>query len=65
MLYAINSSKERIKASKGLEGFCPDCGQLLIPKCGMIKIHHECALFIVQQECFHETRNQNVTQTPT
>lgn len=40
MLYALSQTKERIKASKGLEGYCPDCGQPLIPKCGMIKIHH-------------------------
>ncbi len=40
MLYALSSSKERIKAVRGLEGYCPDCGQILIPKCGMIKIHH-------------------------
>ena len=39
MIWAyVDSIKE--KAATGLTGFCPDCHNSLIPKCGEINVHH-------------------------
>ena len=41
MIYALcKKTKLIIKAEKGAEATCKDCGSLMIPKCGEINIHH-------------------------
>jgi hypothetical protein len=41
MLYALKKEDNSfIPAEKGVIGYCPDCDQKLIPKCGVFKIHH-------------------------
>jgi ribosomal protein L37AE/L43A len=40
MIYAHNQSKEKIEATPEAEGFCPSCGEKLVPKCGQLKIWH-------------------------
>jgi len=40
MEFALSDKNDRIIATRGVKGFCPLCGELLIPKCGEIKIHH-------------------------
>ena len=39
MIWAIRKG-EKVKAQKGLNGFCPSCNEKLIAKCGEIKIWH-------------------------
>ena len=39
MIWA-NVDQEKAQAVKGSLGFCPDCNNPLIPKCGEINIHH-------------------------
>lgn len=39
MQFALVDNK-RTAASRGLTGFCPGCGGLVIPKCGSQRIHH-------------------------
>lgn len=40
MIFARTETGERVEAKHGLAGFCPGCGESLIPKCGEINIHH-------------------------
>jgi hypothetical protein len=41
MRWALHpETKERIEATPKAEAICPGCGALLIPKCGLIVIHH-------------------------
>jgi len=40
MLYAYSETKEKIKATPRAVGFCPDCGEQLVPKCGEKVIWH-------------------------
>lgn len=40
MLLAYNKYNNRIRAKPGLNGFCPECSDTLIPKCGTEKIWH-------------------------
>lgn len=40
MIIALNEKSERIKATPGVRAYCPNCNELLIPKCGEIKVHH-------------------------
>lgn len=39
MKYALVSGTKTV-AARGLEGICPCCGSVLIPKCGDQKVHH-------------------------
>ncbi len=42
MLYALNNvtNGDKIEATPKAEGFCPECNQTMVPKCGDIKIWH-------------------------
>ena len=40
MLYALNSKKKKIAAKPDTIGYCPECKQVMIPKCGLRKIWH-------------------------
>ena len=40
MMFALSGNGNRIVAEHGLQGFCPGCYELLIPKCGIINVHH-------------------------
>lgn len=40
MLYALSVAGEKILPRKKLSGKCPDCGEVLIPKCGEIVLWH-------------------------
>jgi competence protein CoiA len=40
MLYAVSRDNQRIIADKGVTGYCPSCGEKLLPKCGDIITHH-------------------------
>ena len=40
MLYALNSSDEKIRATKNVEGWCPQCRGLMVAKMGEINAHH-------------------------
>lgn len=40
MIYAISPSGEKISANKNTEGYCENCKEKLIPKCGEINIWH-------------------------
>ena len=41
MLFAFTSEESgRVRAEKGLKGFCPDCSAEMVPKCGQIMTPH-------------------------
>lgn len=40
MYYALSNSKKKIRPGKGVVGFCPNCHEELIPKCGSIMAWH-------------------------
>lgn len=40
MLYAIDQSGNKIRATKNVEGCCPQCRGLVIAKMGEIMVHH-------------------------
>lgn len=40
MLYALNTAGKKIKASKDIIGYCPECYKPMIPRCGRRKIWH-------------------------
>lgn len=40
MLIALDSDDKRIRASHNIIGFCPECNEQLIPRCGDLNINH-------------------------
>jgi len=40
MIFALDSSRNRIKANKNIFGVCPNCHNQLIPRCGEVYVHH-------------------------
>lgn len=40
MLFAMGETVDKLRASKGAIGHCPDCNAQMVPKCGRIMIPH-------------------------
>lgn len=40
MIYAVDPSGNKMRATRGASGRCPTCAEDLIPKCGRILTHH-------------------------
>jgi competence CoiA-like predicted nuclease len=40
VLYAYDQNKKKIEATPSSTGYCPGCGEQLIPRCGNIRVWH-------------------------
>lgn len=49
MQFAVTSDGQRVEAARGVQAFCPVCGEALIARCGDVRVHHWAHL--VDRDC--------------